>query len=182
MQYFREINGKYYSQNLPGLGGAASGALRVILSILPVIVLGIVFAANHNGKADLEQVWPFIIMGGIFLLSAVFSLFLRRRGYSAGIVVDQMKGTISYKRPGTQRHTVPISAISEIGLQTNAGGAYGSGSGSMPGLLYLRTVQDAKHVILHSKKPIELRQVANELAVLTSLSVNEHSRQMEAQA
>ncbi|MBD3278365.1 MAG: hypothetical protein GF388_08700, partial [Candidatus Aegiribacteria sp.] len=131
MQFFRENSGKYYSQNLPGLGGTGSGSVRVILSLLPVIVIGIVFVTNYDGKTDIEQIWPFILMAGIFILSAFISFFFRRRGFSAGIVVDQMKGTISYKRPGTQRHTVPISAISEIGLQTNTAAAYSAGSKSM---------------------------------------------------
>lgn len=181
MQYFKENNGKYCSQNLPGLGGSGSNALRVGLSLLPIVVIGIVFMSNYDGKTDMEQIWPFMLMGGIFVLTGFVSFFLRRRGLGAGIVVDQMKGTISFKRPGTQRHTVPISAISEIGLQTNAP-AYSSGSGSMPSILYLHTVQGAKHVILHSKKSIEIRQVADELAVLTSLTVNEHSKQMGPQA
>jgi hypothetical protein len=175
LDYFKQTDGKYISRKVPGMPGG-SPVIRVILMIVPIVALAVVYLQTGPKERDFQTIMPFIAIGSVFALSFIFSLFLRKRGFSSGIVVDQMQGKITYRRPGASRQTVPISATREIGVQLSGSGTY-PGSGKPQGLsaLYLILEDGRKLPMLYSRKGYELRRFADELSVITSLSVREGS-------
>ena len=173
MDYFEENSGKYISQKVPGMPGG-SPLIRVVLMIIPMLVLAVVYMQTGPKERDFQTFLPFISIGSVFALSFVLSFFLRNRGYKAGIVVDQMQGTITFRRPGAQRHSVPISEAREIGVQLSGSGMYpeSKSSGGLS-ILYLVLEAGGKLPMLYSKRSYELRRFADELAIITSLTVRE---------
>lgn len=172
MEYFREEEGKYISKGVPGASGG-SGAVRAVLTLLPLMVLGGIYFTSVRNDPDPAARIPFLVMGGIFLFTWYLTSVLRRRGHGSGLTVDQMKGTIRYRRPGGQRHEMPVAAVREIGIQMAGGGMYDGSGRTGGGMLFLLTEEGKRVPIAYSRKGNELRHFADELSILTSLTVNQ---------
>lgn len=180
MEYFREDEGKYVSRRLPGAPGG-SGAVRAVLTLLPLLVLGGIYFSSVRNDPDPASRIPFLVMGGIFIFTWYLTSVLRRRGRGSGVTVDQMKGTIRYRRPGGQRHEMPVAAVRQIGIQMAGGSMYDGSGRTGGGMLFLLT-EDGKRVpIAYSRKGYELRQFADELSILTSLTVDQTTGDREGQ-
>lgn len=179
MQYFRDKGGSFHSTGVPGMGG--SSAARLIGGLVPILVLGIIYVTSSSSTGmKLEQMFPFYIAGGILVLSLGLSLFLRNRGLGTGIVVDQMSGTVSFKRPGSgSRRKMSLTELDEITLLTtgSSGYSYSSGKGPAGATVSLRTMNGQSHLLSVSRDLMKMRGFADELAILTSLSVNEVKKQ-----
>jgi hypothetical protein len=66
--------------------------------------------------------------------------------------------------------------LSEIGLQVSEGDAYTyTGSGKRGSLLYLMPREGPRLPLAYSSKGTELRLFADELSIVTSLTVREHT-------
>lgn len=155
-----------------------SGAVRIALTLLPVLVMAGIYLNSNGRDFRIGTALPFVIMASVFLLSSVLASFLRRMGHGSGVVVDQMKGTMNYRKPGGQRHSVNISDIREIGLQRSGTGTYDNQGGRAGGaLLYLMKDDGSRIPLAFSNRGQELRQFADELSIVTSLSVREHTRE-----
>ena len=182
MEYFSEKNGRYVSKGIPGSGSSRSSIVRIIITLIPVLVFGGIYLSMQSNNAgmknmDIKDMTPFILVIGIFMITNIFFAFIRKAGLTAGVIVDQMQGTVLYKRPGGHRHSVPLLSLKEIGLQIAGADRYGvtTGKGMGGGVLFLVTRDEKKHPIAFGRDSIKLRQVADELSILTSLSVNEYS-------
>ncbi|MBN2586018.1 MAG: hypothetical protein JXA64_10345 [Candidatus Fermentibacteraceae bacterium] len=175
MEYFTQDDGRYVSKGVPGMSGG-SGALRIAVSILPMVVLAGIILNSSGRSLEMNPALPLIVMGSVFGLSSLLAAVLKSRGRGSGVVVDQMKGTVTYRKPGGQRHTVQLSAVKEIGLQISGADMYtGSEKKNDTGaLIYLMTPDDRRIPLAYSRKGRELRQFADELSILTSLPVLEH--------
>jgi len=178
VEYFTEKNGKYYSRKSSG-GNRRSAYVRIPLTVVPVFVmLGIYVISLKNGAGQ-EDLFPIIIGISFFLIIALLSFFLRKMGFGAGIIVDQMQGRLSFKLPTGQRHTIPIDKIKEIGLQHSRNSV--SADRSTPGnskiftLLFLLTRDDKKHPVMYGRNAMEIRQFADELSILVSATVREYT-------
>ncbi len=175
LEYFAQDDGKYVSKGLPGMAGG-SGAVRIAISILPIVVMAGIFFKSAGGVVDTETMFPFLIMGSVFILSSIIAAVIRRKSHGSGVVVDQMKGTITYRKPGGQRYTVPLSTVREIGLQTSGEDLYAySEKKKIGALVYLMTMDDKRIPLAYSRQGHEFRQFADELSVITSLPVREHT-------
>jgi hypothetical protein len=179
VEYFNEKNGRYFSRKLSaGIGN--SQVIRVVISLIPVFVMAGVYILALKDGAKSGDLIPIIIGASLFLFASILSFILRRSGFGAGIIVDQMQGTVSCRLPGGQKHVVPIASVKEIGLQhaesSNPGTTFGTGTAKAHGLLFLVTQDDRKFPVMYGSNAMEMRQLADELSVLISVTVNEYSR------
>lgn len=175
MEYFRQDDGKYISSGVPGMTGGSPFA-RILLPLLPMLIIAGIYISNSEEGAGMTPGLPFLIIGIVFVLSFVMAAVLRRKGHGAGIVVDQMKGTLIYRRPRGAKRTVPISSIKEIGFFTPGESKYGyTGSGKAAAILFLRNKEGEKLPLAYSRKPVELKQFADELSIISSLTVSQHT-------
>lgn len=175
MKYFRQEDGKYISSGVPGIHGGSPFA-RILLPLLPMLIIAGIYLGTGEAGSEMTVGLPILIMGAFFILSLVFAAVLRRKGHGSGIVVDQMKGTVIYRRPGNARRTVPVSSIREIGFYTPGENKYGhSGSRKGSAVLFLRTKEGEKLPIAYSGKPEELKHFADELSIVSSLTVSRYT-------
>lgn len=175
MEYFRQDDGKYISSGVPGMRGGSPFA-RILLPLLPMLIIAGIYISTSEASSEMTARLPILIMGSIFILSLVFAAVLRRKGHGSGIMVDQMKGTVIYRRPGGSRRTVSVSSISEIGFFTPGGSKYGySGNGKAAAVLFLRTQDGEKLPVVYSGKPEELKHFADELSIVSSLTVSQYT-------
>lgn len=175
MEYFRQEDGKYISSGVPGMVGGSPFA-RILLPLLPMLIIAGIYISNSKEGTGMFPGVPFLIMGAFFILTLVFAAVLRRKGHGSGIVVDQMKGTVIYRKPGNAKRTVPVSSIREIGFYTPGENKYGhSGSRKGPAVLFLRTQEGEKLPVAYSGKPEELKHFADELSIVSSLTVSQYT-------
>jgi hypothetical protein len=175
LEYFTQDAGRYVSRSLPGMAGG-SGVARIAISILPIMVIAGIFFSSTGRGADTETMFPFLIMGSVFILSSIIAAVIRRKSHGSGVVVDQMKGTITYRKPGGQRNTVSLSTVREIGIQISGRDMYSCSEKSYIGaLIYLMTMEDKRIPLAYSRKGHEFRQFADELSIITSLPVRERT-------
>ncbi len=165
MEYFKEKNGKYVSKltssNSPGKIFPA-----IAVAVLPLIVGGIIYF-NSVKTADFSmESNPIFKSIGILMVVNLAALFFRKIGITSGITVDQMERTVKYKRPGAQQKTLDLDTIRKIKLQINPGKA---------AVLSLVTQEGKDSFLTASKDIMMIRQMADELSALISVTVAEES-------
>lgn len=167
VEFFNEKNGRYFAK-VGNMGTGGKPVIKIALGAIPLVIFGFLFfqTSQGNGKGATPDNTPIIIGAGIFILANLIGLFLRKAGFSAGITVDQMERTITFKRPGTQRRTMNIDSIQKILLKTKQGSA---------AALSLTSLDGTNHLLCVSRKPDEMRRMANELSTLVSVTVNEET-------
>lgn len=176
MEYFRQDSGRYISKGVPGMPGG-SPLVRMFIFLVPILVLGGIYINASKMGSNMGLTYPFLIFGVIFIFNFGLAAVLRKKGHGAGMVVDQMKGTITYKRPGGTRQTVPISSIDEIGFLYSGGDMYDRSSGLKGGAaIYLHMNDDRKISVAYSRKPDELKLFADEMSIITSLTVKQYTK------
>ncbi len=169
MEFFREKNGRYFAK-AGNMGTGGKPVMAIALGILPLVIFGAVFfqTSQGNGKGGTTDNIQIIIAAGIFILANLVGLFIRKAGFGAGITVDQMERTITFKRPGTQRRTMNIDSIQKILLKTMHGSA---------AMLSLTSLNGSDHLLNVSRNPDQMRRMADELSTLTSVTVYEETMQ-----
>lgn len=174
MEYFEQKDGRYISKGIPGAPGG-SGAVRIAVTFLPVVVITGIYLSSRGSGIEIEKMLPFLIMASVFLLSSILAAVLRKGVHGSGLIVDQMNGTISYRKPGGHRHSIPLSELREIGLQISNGDMNTYSGGNRGSMLYLMPRDGTRLPLAYSRKGSDLRQFADELSIVTSLMVREHS-------
>ncbi len=165
MEYFKEKNGRYFAK-----GGATRSKVGsyvgIVMLLAPLVIGSIVYLQMPAGKGGSPDTKVIVAAAGILVLSNVISLVLKRAGLGAGITVDQMDRTIKYKRPGTQRVSLYIDSVSKISLKVNQNKA---------AVLSLITRDDKSHFLNASTDVMMMRQLADELSTLISVTVSEET-------
>jgi len=178
MEYFKDKGGRFQSTGIPGMG--RTPVLKMIGGLVPILVIGVIYitTSSRTGMKP-EQMYPFYIAGGIVVLSLALSMFLRSRGMGSGITVDQMSGTISFKRPGSgSRFQMPLAELDEITLLImGEASSYGATGGRTGATLSIKTRAGQSHMLAFGRDPVRMRQLADELSIITSLSVKEERKQ-----
>ncbi len=162
MDFFREKNNRYIADSLSGNPGARSTLRIGILFIAAGVFAFVVFLSPMN--KDLPDKTPLIIGMGVFILVNIIAILLRSAGHGSGIIVDQMNGTLSYRKPGGNRHTVTLSSLKGIMLSMIPGRA---------AILSLEKADGGRHIVMYCSDTMKMRMFAGELSTLTSLTVTE---------
>ncbi|MCK5840653.1 MAG: hypothetical protein KAH31_00685 [Candidatus Sabulitectum sp.] len=167
MEFFSEKNGRYFAK-VGNMGTGGKPVMAIAMGIIPLVIFGFVFyqTSQGNGKGVTTNNIHIIIAVGIFILANLIGLFIRKAGLGTGITVNQMERTITFKRPGTQRRTMNIDSIQKILLKTMHGSA---------AMLTLISLDGTNHLLSVSRKPDEMRRMADELAALISITVSEET-------
>ncbi len=165
MEFFREKNNKYYADSISG-NPTARSAIRIGMLFVAAGVFAFVIFLSP-AKEDISDRTPLIIGMGVFLLVNLISVLLRRAGHGSGVIVDQMNGTVSYRKPGGNRHTVPLSSLNGIILTVIPMKA---------SILNLEKSGGGRHIVMYSSDTMKMRMFADELSTLTSLTVSEEMR------
>lgn len=163
MEYFKEKNGKYYA-SLSGRNQTSSLAVSIAVTAAPLVIFGIVYFNTLKADGGPPVNTPMVAAAGILIFVNLIAFFLRKIGFAAGIVVDQMERIISFRRPGTQKKTLNIDSIHKISLKVNYGKAASLNLVSADGRNYLLFVTADVQM---------MRQLADELSTLISLTVDE---------
>lgn len=163
MIYFRERRGVYRASALVGRERRASRFLPLLflLSMVPLFILMISTSQDYPQRSAI--LIALVIMGASFF----FSLAVSIARYGAGISVNQLDGTITFRAPGQSRRRVPLSSLQKV-LLIKLGG-YASA-------LFLLETGGKRHYLMLSKKHDALRIYADELASLTCLRLSEEER------
>ncbi len=163
MQYFKEKNDTYFAK----LGNSAGSPFpRVALVLLPVIAGIFFYLQSAQTKGSSQGNMPIIMLMSIFTIANLIAFALRKAGLGSGITIDQMERTIKYKRPGAQRKTLSIDSIQKISLKVNTDKA---------ATLSLITLDGQRHFLNASRDVMMMRQFADELSALVSITVNEEA-------
>lgn len=163
MEFFKEKNGRFHAQPISG-PGARSPVLRFVVTLIPLaIIAGLYFYSPVGEKGSADRT-PLIIGGCIVLFSNIISLGIRKAGFGSGIAVDQMTGSLTFRKPGGNRTKVQITDLKEIILNTVPGKA---------SILCLLKRDNTRYILMYARDTMQLRQLADELSTLTSLTVNE---------
>ena len=165
MEFFREKNGKFYADSLSG-NKAGKNAFRFIILFMAAGGFAAYIFLSPD-KQDLPDKTPLIIGFSIFLFTNLIAMGLRKAGHGSGIIVDQMNSTISYRKPGGNRHSVPFSALKNIIISIVPEKA---------SVLCLANYDGTRHVVMYSSDTMQMRQLADELSSLVSITVDEEIR------
>lgn len=179
-EYFRERDGKYLSTGIPGMPGSST-VVRAAISLVPVVIIAFIYISGPGRQGfQIESLIPFAMMAAVFTFSSVISFFIRKTSFTSGVMVDQIQGTIYYRRPGARKKSVPISSIRSLGFQSS-GSVTSNVSGRFGGfaVVYLINEENGKIPVAYSRKGQELRRFADELSILTSLTVDEITGEKE---
>jgi len=168
MEFFQEKNGRFFAN--PIAGGAARGPLfRFFIMLVPLGIIAFVFYLTPAGKQGAPDRTPLMIGAAIIIFSNLMSIFMRKAGIGAGITVDQMNGTVTFRTPGGSKKTVPVSSLKRIIINTIPGKA---------AILCLENSSDnSRHMVMYARDSIKLRILADELSTLTSLTVAEEMKE-----
>lgn len=163
MIYFHEKNNKYYAK-AKGSTMSAPPLLRILPALVPIIAIGFFVYQNSNSKMPTSNIFPVVGMISIFLVANIIAYILKSKGLGAGIVIDQMERTISFKNPRGRRNVINYDTVRNIKLETK---------GNAVAVLKLDTL-DAEPYFLFATKDMQMaRQMADELSILISATVNE---------
>ncbi|MCD4707203.1 MAG: hypothetical protein K8S62_05635 [Candidatus Sabulitectum sp.] len=163
MEYFIERNGRFFAKT-GNTGSAVSPIFRIVLTLIPMGVVAAVYfqsSVSKNSTSDSTFIIPIV---AIIILSNLIAFIFKKAGFSAGITVDQMERTISIHRPGTQRTSMTFDSIEEITLRVDPGKA---------AVLSLISRDGTSHLLNLSRDPMAMRQMADELSSLISVTVSE---------
>ncbi len=163
MQYFKEKNDKYFAK----LGKSAGSPFpRVALVLVPMIAGIFIYVQSSQTKGASLGSMPIVMLMSIFTIANLIAFTLRKAGLGAGVTVDQMERTIKYKRPGTQRKSLSMDSVQKISLKVNSDKA---------ATLSLITLDGQMHFLNASRDVMMMRQFADELSTLISVTVNEEA-------
>lgn len=165
MEFFKEKNGKFVAESISG-NPRANSAVRMGVFLIAVGAFAFYFFMSPS-KESFQDKTPLLIAMGAVVFTNVIVLLLRSAGHGSGIIVDQMNGTLSYRKPGGNRHKVPLDSlgsiiITEIPMRAS--------------VLSLEKSSGGRHVIMYSGDTMKMRMMAGELSTLTSLTVKEETR------
>ncbi|MCD6587573.1 MAG: hypothetical protein J7K88_03385 [Candidatus Fermentibacteraceae bacterium] len=163
MEYFKEKNGKYYA-SLGGKNQNSSRAVSIAVTAIPFIIFGVVYFNTVKADGGPSVNTPMIAAAAILIIVNLFAFFLRKIGVASGIVVDQMERIISFRRPGTQKKSMSLDSVQKISLKVNYGKAAS---------LNIVTPDGKNYLLLASADVQMMRQLADELSTLISLTVDE---------
>lgn len=167
MEFFQEKNGVYHADPISGSGGKGT-ILRILVSLIPLGVIAYLLYSSPMGKQGSENRIPLIIGAGMFLFTNLLMFVLKKAGFRSGISVNQMDGTLAFRKPGGNKISVQITSLNKIVIDTVPMKA---------SVLCLSKAAGGRHVVMFSKDTMQLRQLADELSTLTSLSVSEEVRE-----
>ena len=162
MEFFNEKNGKYFAESISG-NPTTRTAVRMGMVLIGAGVFAYVLFLSPM-KDQIQDRTPLLIGMGVFLFVNLISVFLRSAGLGSGVVVDQMNSTVSYRKPGGNRQSVPLSSLKSIIITVVPMKA---------SILSLEKAQGGRHIVMYSSDPMKMRMFADELSTLTSLTVNE---------
>ncbi len=169
MEFFKEKNGRFQAKPISG-PGARSPVLRFVVTLIPLAIIAGLFYFSPVGAKGSTDRTPLIIGGCIVLFSNIITLGIRKAGFGSGIAVDQMTGSVIFRKPGGNRTTVQVTDLKEIVINTVHGKA---------SILCLLKRDNSRYIVMYAKDTMQLRQLANELSTLTSLTVNEEMTQQK---
>jgi hypothetical protein len=167
VEYFKEKNGKYYA-SLGGRNRNTSQAVSIAVAAIPFVIFGAVYFNTVKADGGPPGNTPMIAAAGILVFVNLIAFFLRKIGFAVGIAVGQMERIISFRRPGTQKKTMTVDSIHKISLRVNYGKAAS---------LSLVSADGKNYLLLTTADVQMLRQFADELSTLISLTVDEESFQ-----
>jgi len=165
LEYFKEKNGKY-CMSLSGKNQGSSLATSIAVTAIPLVVFGVIYLKTVSAEGNSSNNTPMIAAAGMLLIVNLIAFFLRRIGTSSGITVDQMQRIISFKRPGASKETMSIDSFQKISLKVNQG---------KTASLNLVTSEGKSYLLLTTTDIQMMRQLADELSTLVSLTVIEES-------
>ncbi|MCK5786494.1 MAG: hypothetical protein KAH54_08035 [Candidatus Sabulitectum sp.] len=168
MEFFTEKDDGKYSAKIVNMSTGGKPVMAIVMGILPVIIFGAIFllTPQDQGKGGTTNNIHIIIAAGIFILASLIGLFIRKAGFGAGITVDQMERSITFKRPGTQKRTMDIDSFQKILLKTRQSSA---------AVLSLVSRDGNSHLLGVSRNPDQMRRMADELSTLISVTVSEEA-------
>lgn len=165
MEYFIERNGRFFAK-AGNTYPAGSPIIRIALTLIPMGVIAAVYFHSSVSKSPTSDSTLIIPIVAIIILSNLIAFFIKKAGFSAGITVDQMERTISIQRPGMQRTSMNFDSIEEITLRVDPGKA---------AVLSLISRDGTSHLLYLSRDPMAMRQMADELSTLISVTVSEET-------
>jgi hypothetical protein len=162
MEFFRERNGKYHADSLAeGAPGKAALRMGIMFVVMGVFAFTMFFSQARN---QIQDKTPLLIGLSVVVFANLISLGLRRAGHGSGITVDQMNGTVSFRKPGGNRITVETASLSEIVIDIVPMKA---------SVLCLEKNGGGRYVVMYSGDEMKMRMLADELSTLISLTVRE---------
>lgn len=165
MQYFNQKNGKYFAK-LGNSNSAGSRFPKIAILLVPMIAGIFFYLQSSPAKGGSQDNMPIMMLVGIFTVANLIAFALRKAGLGSGITIDQMERTLKYKRPGAQRKSLSIDSIQKISLMVNPEKA---------ATLSLITLDGQRHFLNASRDVMMVRQFADELSALISITVNEEA-------
>lgn len=173
VECFDERDGRYLSKPIQSTGGK-SPALRIVLSFLPVILMAGIFVGLSDTHGNRDS-GPLIFAAAILVFTNLIALLVRKFSMSGRIAVDQMQGTVTFARAGGKRKTVNTGELDRITIAplNRPDGNRMVTRGKPWTALSLRTSMGDSHTLMSVQGDASrLRQLADELSVLTSVSVS----------
>jgi len=165
MDYFRERDGMFYGKAI-GTQGSRSPVLRLVVSLFSLMIFASIFLSIPREAQGFPDKDALILGASVFVFANILAFALRKAGFATGMVVDQTKGTLSFRIPGGQRKAVGIDTIDKIVLQTRS---------EKSAVIILLFKDGTRTPVQISSNPVLLRQAADELSVLTSVTVSEET-------
>lgn len=163
MLYFQEKNNKFYSK-AKGSTMSPPTFMKVLPAIIPMIVIGVFVYRNNMSKMQFSNVLPVAGMISIFIVANLITHILKSKGLGAGIVIDQMERTISFKKPGGRRNVLNYDTVRNIKLETK---------NNVAAVIKLDTLDSEQFFLLATRDVQMARQMADELSILISATVSE---------
>ncbi len=163
MLYFHEKNNKFYLK-VKGSTMSSPTFMRILPAIIPIIVVAVYLYQNNQSKMQFSNVLPVAGMISIFVVANLITHILKSKGLGAGIVIDQMERTISFKKPGGRRNVLNYDTVRNIKLETK---------NNVAAVIKLDTL-DTEEFFLFATRDVQMaRQLADELSTLISATVSE---------
>jgi hypothetical protein len=146
--------------------------------MLPLLLVAGVYFGFSKGRGG-GDTRPLVMIAAFFLFSNVLGFGIRKFGTSGRIAVDQMQGTVTFTPIGGKRTSLHISELERITL-TPVNKTQGTGSPSVNRsgtwmVLGLETSAGENYRLIMQNEASILRMLADELSVLTSVSVSENT-------
>jgi hypothetical protein len=175
VDFFTDRNGVFVSRPVSSTG-TRSPVARVVLSLLPVALLAGIMTSLPAGQGG-RELQPLYIAAAILVFTNIIGLLVRRLSLSGRIVVDQMQGTVTFVPLGGRKTTLQAGELTSIDLSPlrKQDGTPMTNRGKGWTVLGLTSGPDRKRyrLMIVNGDPSPLRKLADELSVLTSVTVNE---------
>ncbi len=162
MQYFKEKNG-IYKAKFGKRNSAASIFPGIAMVLLPLIVGSIIYYQSSQPKSGSTENIPMMFGLGILIVINLIGFLVRKAGAGAGIAVDLVDRTLKFRRAGLHRQVLNIDSIQEIKLKVSPGKI---------SVFTLLTRDEQEHLLTISKNVTMIRELANELSALISVTVS----------